>query len=106
MWLLIQLTFIALANALTHASSATQDADGEEALSPYDTTQMHLEDVEHIESEILAAKEAGQPIVILTHHGPLMEFGCSNPEFWTSPIRNAFACVPLYLSYSISKQNE
>jgi phosphoribosyl 1,2-cyclic phosphodiesterase len=62
-------------------------------ISPEDTTKMHADDVKHIEEAIELAQKNGEPVVVLTHHSPIMEYGCSNAEYWSSPTRNAFAYV-------------
>lgn len=46
-------------------------------LKPQDTIRWHKESVEWLKKEIEGAKSRGEKVVILTHHCPLWELGCS-----------------------------
>lgn len=63
----------------------------EKLLTPADTTAFHRKDLAAIEKEIAEAKRLGQAAIVLTHHSPIRDFGCSSSEHWRSETRSAFA---------------
>jgi len=56
-----------------------------------DTTNWHLEELAWIKSEIELAKKNNEKIIILTHHSPVVNLGCSNPEYWGGDASEAFS---------------
>jgi predicted phosphohydrolase len=64
---------------------------GDRLLTPEDTTNFFRADLAAIEKEISEAGRKGQAAIVLSHHSPVRDFGCSNSEFWRSETRSAFA---------------
>jgi len=62
------------------------DFDGrdQEALDPTETSAMHAHTVQFIQKELLAARKAGQQVLVLTHHAPLNlnSYGATRPDEW------------------------
>lgn len=58
-------------------------------ITPSYTTMLHKESVGFIIGEVLAAKQAGQKVVVLTHHLPT--FRNISPEHYGNPINHGYA---------------
>mmetsp|Transcript_44770 Transcript_44770/g.112851 ORF Transcript_44770/g.112851 Transcript_44770/m.112851 type:complete len:671 (-) Transcript_44770:781-2793(-) len=59
-------------------------------LSVATTNRWHREEVEFLRGELAAAKANDEPVLVLTHHSPLVGMGCSNPDFWGGHVHSAF----------------
>jgi hypothetical protein len=62
---------------------------GKRKLLASDTNAWHAEDVAWLKSELQQAKEAGERVVVLTHHAPIMK-SC-HPRYYGQQINCAFA---------------
>eukprot|EP01130_Rhizamoeba_saxonica_P013313 TRINITY_DN5676_c0_g1_i2.p1 TRINITY_DN5676_c0_g1~~TRINITY_DN5676_c0_g1_i2.p1 ORF type:complete len:448 (-),score=95.94 TRINITY_DN5676_c0_g1_i2:32-1375(-) len=69
----------------------TEEDGVDRLLTPDDTVKWHTNELEFINNEIKEAKLANQKTLVLTHHGPVLETGCSNPEYWYQEACNAFS---------------
>lgn len=66
-------------------------------LNTEDTMIWHEEQLKFIKSEIELSRKKNQPVVVMTHHAPLVRFGVTNPGFWESsePEINSAFCTDL-----------
>lgn len=66
-------------------------------LSTRDTMAWHKEQLDWIKSEIELSRKKNQPVIVMTHHAPLVRFGVTNPGFWESsePEINSAFCTDL-----------
>lgn len=69
-----------------NSKSSTKD----NLLTPEDTTNFFRRDLEAIQREVAEAGRLGQAAIVLTHHSPIRDFGCSNAEYWDSETQTAF----------------
>lgn len=63
-------------------------------LTVHDTLSWHKTQLRFIKEEIAKSKKNNQPVIVMTHHAPLMRFGVTNPGYWESPdadVGSAFA---------------
>lgn len=63
---------------------------GAQRLRPADTNVWHAAEREWLEAHIVAARAASEPLVVVTHHAPLLR-GTSEPQYDNSPLIHAFA---------------
>jgi ankyrin repeat protein len=66
-------------------------------LSVNDTLAWHKEQLSFIKEEIEKSRKKNQPVVVMTHHAPLIRLGVTNPGLWESAeaeINSAF-CTDL-----------
>jgi len=56
-----------------------------------DTNAWFDSELEFVKTQIKEASTLKQRVVILTHHSPVLGFGCSNPEYWGQNTNCAFA---------------
>eukprot|EP01114_Cavostelium_apophysatum_P022598 TRINITY_DN8227_c0_g3_i1.p1 TRINITY_DN8227_c0_g3~~TRINITY_DN8227_c0_g3_i1.p1 ORF type:complete len:240 (+),score=58.91 TRINITY_DN8227_c0_g3_i1:2-721(+) len=66
----------------------------EARLTTEEFTGFHQRDVAWLKEEISKAASANEKVVVLSHHAPLINLGCSNPQFFDSPSGTAF-CTDL-----------
>lgn len=66
-------------------------------LSPDDTMKWHIEQLQYLKTEVELSKKKNQPVLIMTHHAPLVRFGVTNPGLWESaePEINSAFCTDL-----------
>jgi predicted phosphohydrolase len=57
---------------------------GKRKLTTADTQAWHQEQLAFIKQEIQKSKKKNQPVVVMTHHAPLMRLGVTNPGLWES----------------------
>jgi len=57
-------------------------------LKPEDTDAVYESELSWLKKEIKKAQTAGDKIVVMTHHGPVVGTGCSNPEYVWKPDEN------------------
>jgi hypothetical protein len=56
--------------------------------------KMHAEERDWLKSEIAKAKENKEPVLVLTHHSPVKDCGCSDPQYFGGVSQAAF-CTDL-----------
>eukprot|EP01130_Rhizamoeba_saxonica_P004674 TRINITY_DN1897_c0_g1_i4.p1 TRINITY_DN1897_c0_g1~~TRINITY_DN1897_c0_g1_i4.p1 ORF type:complete len:348 (+),score=72.42 TRINITY_DN1897_c0_g1_i4:840-1883(+) len=70
----------------------TSNKDGEyELITPAMTTNWHLDELSWLQDEIKEAKLSQEKIIVMTHHSPILNYGCSDPQFWDKDNNSAFA---------------
>lgn len=70
--------------------NAGLEREHERSLTVEDTIALHKGDVQWLKENISSAKEAGEPVVVLTHHSPVLHKGCGNPRAWLNPVVHGF----------------
>eukprot|EP00029_Vermamoeba_vermiformis_P007400 TRINITY_DN3198_c0_g1_i1.p1 TRINITY_DN3198_c0_g1~~TRINITY_DN3198_c0_g1_i1.p1 ORF type:complete len:290 (-),score=62.57 TRINITY_DN3198_c0_g1_i1:26-850(-) len=74
-----------------YAMISTREQDGKtRKIRIADTNRWFKDELEWLEGEIKAAKEAGEEVVVMTHHAPTMK-KTSAPQYENSAINCAFA---------------
>lgn len=63
--------------------------DGGELLTVNKSNVWHRKDRAFIANEIAQAKELGQKVIVLTHHGPLFDSGTGSPDTYSHVRRYA-----------------
>jgi len=60
------------------------EGGGRRKLRTSDTMAWHQEQLAFIKAEVEKSRKKNQPVVIMTHHAPLIRFGVTNPGLWES----------------------
>lgn len=62
-------------------------------LTVHDTLSWHKAQLRFLKEEIAKSKKINQPVIVMTHHAPLMRFGVTNPGYWETDndVGSAFA---------------